>query len=72
LIQKTEGFIRAPTVGEVAKLISVYTIIPKDDNLKEPIGTLKFIKASKWASTLTPKPTETGDTSKTPDNGTSS
>ena len=69
LIQKTEGFIRAPIVGEVAELISVYTIIPKDDDLKEPIGTPKFTKASNWASTSTPKLTETGDTSKTPDSG---
>ena len=46
LIQKTEGFIRAPTAGEVAELISVYTIIPKNDDLKELIGTLKFTKAS--------------------------
>src|SRR6266540_5484965 len=35
LIQKTKGFIRAPTVGEVVKLISVYTIIPKDNDPKE-------------------------------------
>ncbi len=72
LIQKTNSFERAPTAGEVAELISAYTIIPKDDNLKEPIGTLKFIKASNWASTSIPKPTETGDTSKTPDSETSS
>ncbi len=67
LIQKTNSFKRAPTVGEVAELISVYTIIPKDNDLKESIGTPKFTKASNWASTLTLKLTETGDTSKIPD-----
>ena len=70
LIQKTEGFIRASTSGEVVELILVYTIIPKDDDLKEPIGTPKFTKASNWASTSTPKLTETEDTSKTPDSKT--
>jgi len=35
-------------------------------------GISKFTKASNWASTSTPKPTETGDTSKIPDSGTSS
>jgi len=33
LIQRTNGFKRALTSEEVAKLISVYTIIPKEDNL---------------------------------------
>src|SRR6266540_828183 len=72
LIQKTEGLIRAPTLGEVAELISVYTIVPNDDDFKEPVGIPKFIKASNWASTSTPKSTETENTSKIPDNGTSS
>ncbi len=72
LIQKTEGFIRASTTGEVAKLISVYTIIPKDDDLKELIETPKFTKANNWASTSTLKLTNTGDTSKTPNSETSS
>ncbi len=70
LIQKTNGFERAPTAGEVAELISVYTIIPKDGDLKKPIETSKFTKASNWASTSTPKLTETGDTSKIPDSET--
>src|SRR6266545_4207150 len=30
LIQQTEGFERAPTSGELAELISLYTIIPKN------------------------------------------
>src|SRR6266498_1296332 len=67
LIQKTEGFIRALTSGEVIELILVYTIVPNDDDLKEPIGTPKFTKASNWTLTSTPKLTETGDTSKIPD-----
>src|SRR6266540_815510 len=46
LIQKTNGFERASIAGEVAELISVYTIISRDDELKEPIGTPKFTKAS--------------------------
>src|SRR6266540_2189118 len=71
LIQKTEGFIRALTSGEVIELILVYTIVPNDDDLKEPIGTPKFTKASNWTLTSTPKLTETGDTSKIPDSRTS-
>ena len=46
LIQQTEGFERAPTSGELAALISQFTIVPKDDDLKEPIGIPKFTKAS--------------------------
>ncbi len=72
LIQKTNRFERTPTAGEVAELILVYTIIPKNDDLQELIGTPKFTKASNWASTSTPKLIETGDTSKTPDSETSS
>jgi len=49
----------------------VYTIILKDDDLKEPIGTPKFTKASNWASTLTSKLTDIGDINKMPDSGTS-
>ncbi len=45
LIQQTEGFERAPTSGELAALIFQFTIIPKEEDLREPIGTLKFIKA---------------------------
>ncbi len=50
LIQQTEGFERAPTLGELAILVSQFTIIPKEDELKEPIGTPKFIKVSNWSS----------------------
>src|SRR6266498_2234029 len=46
LIQKTNGFERAPSSGEVVKLISVYIIIPKEDDLQEPEGIPKFRKAS--------------------------
>ncbi len=71
LIQKTNGFERASTIGEIVKLISVYTIISKDDDLKELIETPKFTKASNWASTSISKPTKTEDTSKISDSGTS-
>ena len=71
LIQKTNGFERAPTAGEVVELISVYTIIPKNNDLKELIETPKFTKASNWASTLTSKLTDIGDINKMPDSGTS-
>ncbi len=50
LIQKTNGFERAPSFRKVVELISVYTIVPREDNLKEPKGTPKFVKASNWAS----------------------
>ena len=46
LIQKTNEFERAPSSGEVVKLISVYIILPKEDDFKELKGTPKFIKAS--------------------------
>ena len=55
LIQKTNGFERAPSSEEVAELILVYTIVPKEDDLKEPEGTPKFVKASNWVSTTTPE-----------------
>src|SRR6266540_4106716 len=50
LIQQTEGFERASTSGELAALIFQFTIIPKDDDLKEPIGIPKFVKASNWST----------------------
>src|SRR6266498_4716837 len=37
LIQQTEGFERAPTSGELAELISLYTIVPKEEDLEELI-----------------------------------
>ncbi len=55
LIQQTEGFKRAPTSGELAALISQFTIIPKDDDLKELIRTPKFTKASNWSQHKTPE-----------------
>ncbi len=33
LIQRTNGFERTPMSGEVAELISIYTIILKEDDL---------------------------------------
>ena len=50
LIQHTNGFERALTLGELAELISLYTIIPKEDDLEELIGILKFTKASNWST----------------------
>src|SRR6266540_2259225 len=46
LIQQTEGFERASTSGELAALILQYTIVLKEEDLQELIGTPKFIKAS--------------------------
>ncbi len=50
LIQQTNRFERAPTSGELAELISLYTIIPKEKDLETPIGTPKFTKASNWST----------------------
>src|SRR6266498_2094936 len=54
LIQHTEGFERASTSGELAALISQYTVIPKEEDLEEPIGTPRFTKASNWSTHKTP------------------
>ena len=72
LIQKTNGFERAPSLGEVAELILIYTILPKEDNLKELQETPRFVKTSNWTSESTPKPTSEENSSKTSDSGTSS
>src|SRR6266542_3248335 len=50
LIQQTEGFKRAPTSGELAALISQFTIILTEEDLKELIGNLKFNKANNWST----------------------
>ncbi len=71
LIQQTEGFERAPTSGELASLISQFTIIPKEEDLEQPIGTPKFIKASNWSTHQTPKTLKQPIDSGTPDSGTS-
>src|SRR6266498_2936076 len=55
LIQQTKGFERASTSGELAALISQYTIIPKKEDLEEPIGIPKFVKASNWSTHKTPE-----------------
>ena len=70
LIQKTNRFKRAPSLGKVAKLISVYTILPKEDDLKEPKRTLKFVKASNWTSRSTLQPTSEKNLSKIPNSDT--
>src|SRR6266498_1531136 len=71
LIQQTEGFERALTSGELAALISQYTIIPREKDLKEPIGILKFVKASNWSTHKTPEPLKELIDSGTPDSRTS-
>src|SRR6266542_1124192 len=72
LIQQTEGFERALTSEELAALISQFTIVPKEEDLKELIGTLKFVKASNWSTHKTPEPSKQLIDSGTPDSGTSS
>src|SRR6266498_2585016 len=71
LIQHTNGFERAPTSGELAELISLYTIISKKDDLEELIGTPKFTKASNWSTHKTPELSKQPINSSTPDSGTS-
>src|SRR6266498_902202 len=71
LIQQTEGFERAPTLGELASLISQFTIIPKEEDLEQLIGTPKFVKASNWSTHKTPEPPKQPIDSGTPDSGTS-
>src|SRR6266542_5546139 len=58
LIQHTNRFERAPTLGELAELISIYTIIPKEEDLKELIGIPKFTKASNWSTYQTLEPSK--------------
>src|SRR6266540_479765 len=72
LIQHTNRFERAPTSGELAELILLYTIIPKEDNLEELIGTPKFIKASNWSTHQTPELSNKLIDNKIPDSETSS
>src|SRR6266542_4374814 len=71
LIQQTEGFERAPTSGELAALISQFTIIPTEEDLQEPTGTPKFIKAKDWDTHQTPEPPKQPIDSGTPDSETS-
>src|SRR6266545_1949248 len=70
LIQQTEGFERAPMSGELAALISQFTILPKEEDLKEPVGIPKFIKASDWSTHQTPEPPKQPIDSGTPDSET--
>src|SRR6266540_3264861 len=71
LIQQTNGFEKAPTSGELAELISIYTIILKEEDLEELIGTPKFTKASNWSTHKTPETLKQLIVSKTPDSETS-
>ncbi len=67
LIQKTNRFERAPSSEEIVELISVYTIIPKEDDLQELIRTPKFIKANNWPSSINSEPSKKPSNSKTSD-----
>src|SRR6266542_2356609 len=71
LIQQTEGFERAPISGELAVLISQFTVISKEEDLEQPIGTPKFVKASNWSTHKTPELPKQPIDSGTPDSGTS-
>ena len=71
LIQCTNRFERAPTSGELAELISLYIIIPKEEDLEELIGIPKFTKASNWSTHKIPELSKQLIDSKTPDSGTS-
>ncbi len=71
LIQKTNGFERAPSSGELAELISIYTILLKEDDLQEPVEILKFVKASNWVTDKTLELTNKPSSSKIPDSKTS-
>ncbi len=69
LIQQTNGFERAPTSGELAELISLYTIIPKEEDLEELIGTSKFTKASNWSTHQTLESLKQPTDNNIPDSG---
>src|SRR6266498_1474519 len=71
LIQHTEGFERAPISGELAALISQYTIILKKKDFEELIGIPKFTKASNWSIHKIPELSKQPIDSSTSDSGTS-
>src|SRR6266542_2887325 len=71
LIQNTEEFERALTSGELAELISLYTIIPKENDLEKLIETPKFTKANNWSIHKTPELSKQLIDNRTPDSGTS-
>ncbi len=70
LIQKTNEFKRALSSREVVELISLYTIILKEDNLRKLAGTLKFVKASGWISNATSEPINKASSSQILNSGT--
>ncbi|SRR6266498_3636650 len=53
LIQKINGFDRASISEKIGELVSVYTILSDEKDLKEPKETLKFIRAKDWISPVT-------------------
>src|SRR6266542_1900253 len=69
LVQHINRFERAPTSGELAELISLYTIIPKEEDLEEPIGTSKFTKASNWSTHQTLESLKQPTDNNIPDSG---
>jgi len=60
-----------PTSGELASLISQFTIISKEEDLEQPVGIPKFIKASNWSTHKTPELLKQPIDSDTPDSGSS-
>jgi len=50
-----DGFIQTLTSGKIAKLISLYTIVLIEGDLREPEGIPKFSKASNWTSSIIPE-----------------
>ncbi len=54
LLQKTNRFQRAPISGEIGALVSIYTRIPNEEDLRKPKGTLKFTKAGSWIHPISP------------------
>ncbi len=71
LIQRIEGFERAPMSEETAELISLFTIVSEEEDLKEPVEIPKFTKAKNWKSFKIPEQSKI-TVSKTSDNETSS
>ncbi len=54
----------------LAELISLYTVISKEEDLEELIGTLKFTKASNWSIHQTPELSKQPIINKMPDSET--
>ena len=55
LIQKTNRFDQTPTSGKIDKLVSVYTILSDEKDLRESKEIPKFTKAKEWIPPVTSK-----------------